>query len=133
MLFKDNVALKKVQYCSTILFFFFSERMAVNIKDEIKMENIEIKEEIQENILPSYTVEETSPALIKDQICSIKDEEILQSSTVEDTCTVYIKEEDVKMENTKVKGNVWNIFRISEYSPTIYKVRNSIFFNLFYH
>ena len=39
--------------------------MAKNLKEEIKMENIEIKEEIQENILPS--------------------------STVEDTCTVYIK------------------------------------------
>ena len=46
--------------------------MAGNLKDEIKMENIEIKEKIQENILPS--------------------------STLEETCTVYIKEEDVKVE-----------------------------------
>ena len=38
--------------------------------EEIKMKNIEIKEEIQE--------------------------EILSSSTVEDTCAVYVKEEDVK-------------------------------------
>ena len=42
------------------------------------MENIEIKEEIQENILPS--------------------------STVEDTCTVYVKEEVIKMENTGIQG-----------------------------
>ena len=47
--------------------------MAENVKDEIKMENIEIKEEIQEEIPPS--------------------------STVEDLCTVYIKEEDVKNES----------------------------------
>ena len=107
--------------------------MAVNIKEEIKMENIEIKQEIQEDILPSSTVEKTFPTLIKDQICSIKEEEILQSSTVEDTCTIYIKEEDVKMENTKEKGNGLNIFRISEYSSTIYKVRKSIFFNWFHH
>jgi len=46
--------------------------MAENLEDKIKMENIEIKEEIQEDILPS--------------------------STVEDTCTVNIKEEDVKNE-----------------------------------
>ena len=44
--------------------------MAAISKEEIKMENIEIKEEIQE--------------------------EILSSSTVEDTCAVYVKEEDVK-------------------------------------
>ena len=44
--------------------------MAGNLKDEIKMENIEIKEKIQENILPS--------------------------STPENTCAVYIKKEDVK-------------------------------------
>ena len=107
--------------------------MAVNIKEEIKMENIEIKEEIQEDILPSSTVEKTCPTLMKDQICSMKEEEILESCTVEDTCTVYIKEEDVKMENTKDKGNVLNILRISEYSPTIYKIRKSIFFNWFLH
>ena len=44
--------------------------MAAISKEEIKMENIKIKEEIQE--------------------------EILTSSTVEDTCAVYVKEEDVK-------------------------------------
>ena len=55
--------------------------MAENVKDEIKMENIEIKEEIQEEIPPS--------------------------STVEDLCTVFIKEEDVKNES---QGNFLNIF-----------------------
>ena len=44
--------------------------MAAILKEEIKMKNIEIKEEIQE--------------------------EILTSSTVEDACAVYVKEEDVK-------------------------------------
>ena len=52
--------------------------MTENVKDEIKRENIEIKEEITEEILPS--------------------------STVEDTCTVYIKEEDVKVEIAEIKG-----------------------------
>ena len=52
--------------------------MTENMKDEIKMENIEIKEEIHEEMLPS--------------------------STVEDTCTVYIKEEDVKVEIAETKG-----------------------------
>jgi len=42
------------------------------------MEKIEIKEESQEEILPS--------------------------SIVEDTCTVYIQEEDVKVEITETKG-----------------------------
>ena len=42
------------------------------------MENIEIKEKIQEEILPS--------------------------STAESTCTVYIKKEDVKVEITETKG-----------------------------
>ena len=44
--------------------------MADISKEEIRMENIKIKEEIQK--------------------------EILTSSTVEDTCAVYVKEEDVK-------------------------------------
>ena len=57
--------------------------MTENMKDEIKMENIEI-----ENIE------------IKKEI----DEEMLPSSTVEDTCTVYIKEEDVKVEIGETKG-----------------------------
>ena len=44
------------------------------------MENVEIKEEIEEEILPS--------------------------STVEETCTVFMKEEDVKCEITETKGKV---------------------------
>lgn len=46
--------------------------MAANLREEIKMENFKIKKEI--------------------------DQEILPSSTVEDTCTVIIKEENVKNE-----------------------------------
>ena len=48
------------------------------MKKEMAMENIEIKEEIQKEILPS--------------------------STVEDTCAVYIMEEDVKTEYTGIQG-----------------------------
>ena len=58
--------------------FLLAEKMSGNLKEEIKMENIEIKEEIQEEILPS--------------------------STAEDTCHVFIKE-DVKMKDTVVQGN----------------------------
>ena len=47
--------------------------MAGNLKEEIKIENVDIKEEIQE--------------------------EILLSSTVENTCNVCMKEEDVKNES----------------------------------
>ena len=57
--------------------------MAGNLKEEIKMENIGIKEEIQVEILPS--------------------------STVEDTCAVYIKEEEIKMENTGIQGKLFKI------------------------
>ena len=72
--------------------------MARNLMEEIKMENIEIKEEIQEEILPSSTVED---------LCTVyKREEIPPSSTVEDLCTVYIKEEDVKNES---QGKLYNI------------------------
>ena len=50
--------------------------MAGNMtEEEMKVKNIEIKEKIQEEILPS--------------------------SPVEDTSTVYIKEEDVKVEITE--------------------------------
>ena len=34
-------------------------------------------------------------------------EEILPSSTVEDTCTVYLQEEDVGMDATEIKGKQW--------------------------
>ncbi len=55
--------------------FLFADRMAGNWKEEIKMENIEIKEEIQE--------------------------EMFQFSTVEDTCIVYTKEEDGNYLNSR--------------------------------
>ena len=34
-------------------------------------------------------------------------EEILPSFTVEDTCTVYLQEEDVGMDATEIKGKQW--------------------------
>ena len=57
--------------------------MTGNPRTEIKMENIEITEEI----LPSTIVEDTFTV---GNISTVGD-----ISTVEDTCTVYIKEEDV--------------------------------------
>ena len=71
----------KVPLSSNISFFIVEETCTVYVqegeikKEEIKEENVFIKEE-----LPS-------------------------PSTEEDTCTVYIKEEDVEMENTEIKGN----------------------------
>ena len=59
---------------------FIPDRMAVNIKKELDLEEIGTKEEI----------------------VSIQ-EETLPSSTVEDICTVYLQEEDVKIENIKGK------------------------------
>ena len=58
-----------------------SEKMAENLKEEIKLENVEIKEEIEEEILPS-------------------------SSTVEETYSIFMKEEDVKFEISETKGEV---------------------------
>ena len=60
--------------------------MAGILKNELKKDNNEIKEEIQKEILPSSTVENTC--------------------TVEDTCTVYIKEDDVKVEIIENKGKI---------------------------
>ena len=51
----------------------FQREWPGNLKEEIKIENVDIKEEIQE--------------------------EILLSSTVENTCNVCMKEEDVKNES----------------------------------
>ena len=64
---------------------FFSERMAGNLKEKIKMENIDIKEEIQKNILLFSSL----------LYCRVKE-----------TCTAYIKEEDVKMEITECKVRI---------------------------
>ena len=55
--------------------------MAEIIKEELNLEEFEIKEEI----------------------VSIK-EEILLSSTVEDTCTVNLHKDDIKIENTGIQG-----------------------------
>lgn len=55
-----------------------SERMAGHLKEEVKTENIDIKEELPEENPPS--------------------------SCIEETCTVYIKEDDVKVEISETKG-----------------------------
>ena len=71
------------------------------------MENIEIKEEIQENILPSSTVEDTCTVYVKEEAIKMENIEIQENilpSTVEDSCTVYVKEEVIKMENTGIQG-----------------------------
>ena len=64
---------------------YFSDRIAEIIKEEINIEEFEIKEEI----------------------VSIK-EEILPSSTVEDTCTVNLHKDDKMMENTGIQGKINN-------------------------
>ena len=60
--------------------FHFPDRMTESMKEELNLNEIEIKEEI-----------------------SIQ-EEIRPSSTVEDTYTVYLQEEDVGMNATEIKG-----------------------------
>ena len=47
-------------------------------------------------------------------------EEILPSSTVEDTCTVYLQEEDVGMDATEIKGKQWRNPIIYSFIMNIY-------------
>ena len=65
---------------------YFSDRMTETIKEEINLEEFEIKEEIN----------------------SFK-KEILPSSTVEDTCTGNLHKDDLKMENTGIQGKHNNL------------------------
>lgn len=57
--------------------------MAEKIKEELISDKIVIKEE---------------ELIIKEEICS--------SSSLEETCTWDVQEEDVKMENTEIKGKI---------------------------
>ena len=59
----------------------FPDRMAKIIKEELNIEEFEIKEEIV-----SFQ------------------EEILPSSTVEDACTVNLHEDDLNMKNIRIQG-----------------------------
>ena len=93
--------------------------MAETIKEEIYLEEFEMKEETVfqvEEILPSSTVENTCSVYIqgekiKKEECELKEEmvyikeEVITPSTVENTCSVYVQGEDVKMENTGNHGN----------------------------
>jgi len=65
---------------------YFSDRMAEIIKEELNMEDFEIKEET----------------------ISFK-EEILPSSTEDNTCTVNLHKDVIKIENTGIQGTVHNI------------------------
>ena len=92
---------------NNLMRLLLAETMAKNLKEEIKMENIEIKEEIQENILPSSTVEDTCTVYVKEEAIKMENIEIQENilpSTVEDSCTVYVKEEVIKMEYTGIQG-----------------------------
>ena len=60
---------------------YFSDRMAEIIKEELDLEEFEIKE----------------------GIVSIE-EKILLSSTEEDTCTVNLQKDDIKIENAGIQG-----------------------------
>ena len=65
--------------------------MAEIIKEELNMEDFEIKEET---------------IFFK--------EEILPSSTEDNTCTVNLHKDDIKMENTRIQGKI-NNFTILKY------------------
>ena len=60
--------------------------MVGNLKKEIKIENTEIKEEIQEAILPSSTVEETCPVYIKEE--DVKNEFLGKFSCMTNICKI---------------------------------------------
>ena len=62
---------------------YFPDKMAEILKEELNIEEFEIKEDI----------------------VSIK-EKILPFSTIQDTCTVNLNKDDIKMENTGVQGKV---------------------------
>ena len=70
---------------------YFSDRMAEIIKEELNMEDFEIK----------------------DETIFFK-EEILPSSTEDNTCTVNLHKDDIKMENTRIQGKI-NNFTILKY------------------
>ena len=76
--------------------------MAENLENKIKMENIEIKEEIQEDILPSST---------------------------EDTCTVNI-EEDVKNEFLGKFSFNTNLLNSQLYLYFLFSIYNGSFSDL---
>ena len=63
--------------------------MAEKIKEELISDKIVIKEE---------------ELIIEEEICS--------SSSLEETCTWDVQEEDVKMENTEIKGKVKDLRNI---------------------
>ena len=89
--------------------------MAEAIKEEINLEEFEMKEETvfkEEESPPSSTVENTCTVYVQGEgikeeelkeIVNIKDK-VITPSTVENTCTVYVQG-DVKMENTRILGN----------------------------
>ena len=78
--------------------------MAKSVKEEPDIKKIDKKEEIsiQEDILPS--------------------------STVEDTCTVYLQEEDVGMDATEIKGKQWRNPIIYSFIMNIYLSLNKDLF-----
>ena len=69
--------------------------MAEKIKEELISDKIVIKEE---------------ELIIEEEICS--------SSSLEETCTWDVQEEDVKMENTEIKGKVKDLSNI--YFPPLF-------------
>ena len=85
--------------------------MAKTIKEDIKLEEFEMKEEtvFKEELLPSSTVENTCSVYIhgeeiKVEECELKEEMVSIKDEVEDTCTVYVQG-DVKLKNTEIQGN----------------------------
>ena len=83
-------------YICYFTYIFIPDRMTESFKEEPDIKEIDKNEEI-----------------------SIQ-EEILPSSTVEDTCTVYLQEEDVGMDATEIKGKQWRNPIIYSFIMNIY-------------
>ena len=91
-------------YICYFTYIFIPDRMTESFKEEPDMKEIDKNEEI-----------------------SIQ-EEILPSSTVEDTCTVYLQEEDVGMDATEIKGKQWRNPIIYSFIMNIYLSLNKDLF-----
>ena len=61
-------------------------------------------EEIKEELISDKIVIKEEELIIEEEICS--------SSSLEETCTWDVQEEDVKMENTEIKGKVKDLSNI---------------------
>ena len=97
--------------------------MAEIFKEENILENVVIKEEIQEEIPPSSSVEDTGPL---EDTCTVEDTGPLEDTCtvedtgpLEDTCTVYIKEESEPSDYIK-KEIIPSVYIKEKIPPSVY-------------